>query len=171
MSTGKIEVRLQHAEVMNRCRKLPFETKELVKVNPGMKYNMNNCRSPTQQTTYSLSSYGSTAGNHFLNHYPYFQLFLVQWWCCLKFHYSTPNVLPALSIHGPMESVLFNVACLYIFPIHPILWIFSGSAKTKQMLTCSHPSRLWPACTSLPAFWQSVWRRVPTLKCYPPPNL
>ncbi|XP_072130434.1 aspartate--tRNA ligase, mitochondrial isoform X3 [Mobula birostris] len=31
MSTGKIEVRLQHAELLNRCRKLPFETKELAK--------------------------------------------------------------------------------------------------------------------------------------------
>ncbi|XP_038651043.1 aspartate--tRNA ligase, mitochondrial [Scyliorhinus canicula] len=31
MPTGKIEVQMQHVEILNRCRKLPFETKELVK--------------------------------------------------------------------------------------------------------------------------------------------
>ncbi|XP_055497966.1 aspartate--tRNA ligase, mitochondrial isoform X2 [Leucoraja erinacea] len=58
MSTGKIEVRLQHAEVMNRCRKLPFETKELVKKSEAlrMQHRYLDLRSPRMQYTMRLRS-------------------------------------------------------------------------------------------------------------------
>lgn len=58
MSTGKIEVRLQHAEVMNRCRKLPFETKELVKKSEAlrMQHRYLDLRSPRMQYNMRLRS-------------------------------------------------------------------------------------------------------------------
>ncbi|XP_069793742.1 aspartate--tRNA ligase, mitochondrial isoform X2 [Narcine bancroftii] len=58
MSTGNIEVQMQHAEVLNRCQKLPFETKELVKKSEAlrMQYRYLDLRSSQMQSTLRLRS-------------------------------------------------------------------------------------------------------------------
>ncbi|XP_067894005.1 aspartate--tRNA ligase, mitochondrial isoform X2 [Heterodontus francisci] len=54
MPTGKIEVRMQHAEILNRCRKLPFETKELVKKSEALRMRHRYLDLRSSQMQYSL---------------------------------------------------------------------------------------------------------------------
>ncbi|XP_041064481.1 aspartate--tRNA ligase, mitochondrial isoform X2 [Carcharodon carcharias] len=54
MPTGKIEVRMQHAEILNRCRKLPFETKELVKKSEALRMQHRYLDLRSSQMQYSL---------------------------------------------------------------------------------------------------------------------
>ncbi|XP_078074115.1 aspartate--tRNA ligase, mitochondrial isoform X2 [Mustelus asterias] len=54
MPTGKIEVQMQHVEILNRCRKLPFETKELVKKSEALRMQHRYLDLRSSQMQYSL---------------------------------------------------------------------------------------------------------------------
>uniref|UniRef100_UPI00398F6BCE aspartate--tRNA ligase, mitochondrial isoform X2 n=1 Tax=Pristiophorus japonicus TaxID=55135 RepID=UPI00398F6BCE len=54
MSTGKIEVRMQHAEILNRCKKLPFETNELVKKSEALRMQHRYLDLRSSQLQYNL---------------------------------------------------------------------------------------------------------------------
>ncbi|XP_048457972.1 aspartate--tRNA ligase, mitochondrial [Rhincodon typus] len=54
MPTGKIEVQMQHAEILNRCRKLPFEIKELVKKSEALRMQYRYLDLRSSQMQYSL---------------------------------------------------------------------------------------------------------------------
>ncbi|GCC30429.1 hypothetical protein chiPu_0008880 [Chiloscyllium punctatum] len=54
MPTGKIEVQMQNAEILNRCRKLPFEIKELVKKSEALRMQYRYLDLRSSQMQYSL---------------------------------------------------------------------------------------------------------------------
>ncbi|XP_072367785.1 aspartate--tRNA ligase, mitochondrial [Scyliorhinus torazame] len=54
MPTGKIEVQMQHVEILNRCRKLPFETKELVKKSEALRMQHRYLDLRSSQMQYNL---------------------------------------------------------------------------------------------------------------------
>ncbi|XP_067846886.1 aspartate--tRNA ligase, mitochondrial isoform X2 [Heptranchias perlo] len=54
MPTGEIELRMQHAEILNRCRKLPFETKQHVKKSEALRMQHRYLDLRSSQLQYSL---------------------------------------------------------------------------------------------------------------------